>query len=86
MPMYDFECSNGHAFEEICAVNDVMDCPICGLAAAKVWNKTPKVMVEVIPSYPGCNRQRAGYTHTTQADQSATRVQSGYGGCVNPSV
>ena len=84
MPMYDFQCSKGHRFEDVCGVNELPPCPECGANTEKVWNKTPKVMVKVIPSYPGCNRQRAGYMHTNQADHPATKVQSGYGGCVNP--
>jgi putative FmdB family regulatory protein len=86
MPMYDFECSKGHQFEEICAVKADMVCPECGAPAEKVWTKSPKVLTEIIPSYPGCNRQRAGYVHTSQADHPATRVQSGYGGMCNPAA
>jgi putative FmdB family regulatory protein len=86
MPMYDFVCSKGHQFEEICSIDEAVLCPECSLAAERIWNKTPKVLVEIIPSYPGCNRQRAGYTHTNQADHPATKVQSGYGGMCNPPV
>ena len=84
--MYDFECPTGHQFEEICAVNIPMFCPECGKEATRVWKKVAKALVEIIPSYPGCNRQRAGYQHTSQADQPATKVQSGYGGCGNPPI
>ena len=86
MPMYDFACPNQHCFEEICPVDTRVACPECGELAEKVWTKSPKVLTEIIPSYPGCNRQRAGYVHTSQADHPATRVQSGYGGMCNPAA
>jgi putative FmdB family regulatory protein len=84
MPMYDFQCSNGHQFEDICGVNELPVCPECGANTEKVWNKSPPVLVAIIPDYPGSKRFKAGYTHTHFADQNATKVQSGYGGCVNP--
>jgi putative FmdB family regulatory protein len=86
MPMYDFQCSKGHEFEDISAVNEPVVCPKCGEKAERIWRKVAKTLVEIIPSYPGCNRQRAGYVHTAQADHPATKVQSGYGGMCNPPV
>jgi putative FmdB family regulatory protein len=84
MPMYDFECSKGHAFEEICAVNEEVKCPECGAEAKKVWRSGPPVLTHIIPSYPGCLAQKAGYVHS-HAPQPSTKVQSGYGGMCNPS-
>lgn len=86
MPMYDFQCVNGHSFEEICAADAVTPCPECGGVSERVWNKAPPVLTVIIPDYPGCKRQKAGYMHTTKADQNATRVQSGYGGMCNPPI
>lgn len=84
MPMYDFQCSNGHVFEDICGVNDLPECPKCGANSEKVWNKMAPVLTTIVPDYPGSKRFKAGYTHTSKADQPATRVQSGYGGMCNP--
>lgn len=86
MPMYDFQCPKGHQFEEISAVNEVVCCPECGETAEKVWRKSAPVLTAIVPDYPGSKRFKAGYQHTHHADQSATRVQSGYGGMCNPSV
>lgn len=86
MPMFDFRCSKGHEFEEICSSDEKMTCPKCGEAAEKVWNAAPPVLTHIIPDYPGSKRFKAGYQHTSHADQSATRVQSGYGGMCNPTV
>jgi putative FmdB family regulatory protein len=86
MPMYDFECVKGHQFEEICAVNTPMVCPECGEKSERVWRKVAKNLVAIIPDYPGSKRFKAGYQHTSQADQPATRIQSGYGGMCNPSI
>lgn len=86
MPMYDFQCANGHQFEDICGVNDLPACPECGGSTEKVWNHVAPVLTAIIPDYPGSKRLKAGYQHTNHADHSATKVQSGYGGMCNPTA
>ena len=84
MPLYDFECSHcGTLFEEIIpAVQTTLECPKCQKSADRKLGGT-KVLTNIIPAYPGCKRQKAGYVHT-HGDKKATKIQSGYGGCVSP--
>lgn len=97
MIMKDFECDAcGHIFEELTpATNELklaegqdwgwkdVTCPACGECSAKeIFNGSSALWCEqTIPTYPGCKKQKAGYTHTSHADQKATKLQSGYGGC-----
>ena len=44
MPMFDFRCCWGHVTEELTPADTVsIQCPKCGLAAAKVLLSPPKV-------------------------------------------
>lgn len=86
MPMYDFRCNTCNLeFDEIvlCNVNTI-DCPVCGtLTAERIFITAPKLLTNIIPSYPGCKKHKAGYVHT-HADRNATKISSGYGGCQGP--
>jgi len=83
MPMYDFVCPEcGREIEHLCGRNDPVKCT-CNCLMEKVWKKCPITLGEIIPSYPGSKKQAAGYVHS-HADRPATKVQSGYGGIVNP--
>jgi putative FmdB family regulatory protein len=84
MPMYDFECACGHEMEDLIDAGAFPACPKCGEDMFKVWRDPPKLFSKIIPDYPGSKRLKAGYTHTAHADHSATKIQSGYGGCVSP--
>jgi len=57
-------------------------CPACGSWDVKIifYGHSALVCAQIIPIYPGCKRHKAGYTHTSHADQKATRYQIGYGG------
>lgn len=80
MRMRDFQCKCGVMLEEL-VDNEVRTwtCPTCGSAMEQVWIAPPKIFSTVVPTYPGCKAQKAGYMHT-HGDRPATRTQSGYGG------
>lgn len=87
---YDYGCKNGHEFEHVCSMNDKpaeLPCPEegCGLMAKGLITGAPTLLTTIIPSYRGCKKQKAGYVHS-HGDKDATKVSSGYGGCVNPST
>lgn len=84
--MYDYECSFcGALFEEIVSSTDSAQvvCPFCGEYAQRTWVKGPSCLTEIIPTYPGCKKQKAGYVHT-HGDRSATKIMSGPGGVTAP--
>ncbi len=85
MPLYDFRCTEcSHEEEVLCkAGEDSQECSKCGAPAKKFWKQGPRTLTEIVPSYPGSLKQKAGYVHT-HGDRPATKVQSGPGGCVNP--
>jgi putative FmdB family regulatory protein len=84
MPLYDFLCSHcDTTFEEIVPVPQTAhECPKCQKNADRILSGT-KQLTTIIPSYPGCKKKKAGYIHT-HGDKKATKIQSGYGGCVSP--
>ena len=83
MPLYDFVCPEcGRETEELCQSDDVIACT-CKATMERVWKKSAPILTEIIPSYPGSKKQAAGYVHS-HGDRPATKVQSGYGGTVNP--
>jgi len=83
MPLYDFECNAcGKVVEEIASVETKkMDCNCGGTLERLV--AAPTVLTEIIPSYPGSLKQKAGYVHT-HGDRPATKIMSGPGGCTSP--
>lgn len=84
MPMHDFECPEcGQVVEEIVKTGETLRCSACGALMQKVFQVAPKSFSTIVPDYPGAKKKKAGYVHT-HADRNATKVQSGYGGCVNP--
>jgi putative FmdB family regulatory protein len=85
MPLYDFKCNEcSHEEEILCkSGRKTGTCSQCGGKTVKVWSKAPATLTEIVPSYPGSLKQKAGYVHT-HGDRPATKVQSGAGGCVNP--
>lgn len=86
MIMLDFCCKGCDTeFEELVkAGTKTCKCPNCKRSADRIYTKTAHVCTVIVPNYPGCKRQKAGYAHTIHADQDATKVQSGYGGCQRP--
>ena len=90
MPMHDFECPKcGNEVEEIVKVDEdgklveKLRCDACGEAMEIIFKKAPVMFSTIVPDYPGSKKIKAGYVHT-HGDKSATKVQSGAGGCVNP--
>lgn len=84
MLLRDFECLKcGAIREELVSSDDVVVCRKCENPMVRVFIHAPPILTTIIPSYKGCLRQRAGYTHT-HGDFDATRIQSGYGGCQSP--
>lgn len=84
MKLYDYECENGHVLEELVEGDERVFCPECGKEMHRTWKKAAATLTTIIPTYPGCKRMKAGYEHTSHADQPATRIQAGYGGCQGP--
>jgi len=96
MILKDFECRDcGYLFEEFTPADNEKKlaegqdwgyketkCPSCeSYAVRPVFNGSSALPCEnIIPIYPGCKKHKAGYTHTSHADQKATRYQVGYGG------
>lgn len=85
MRMKDFQCAACGLMLEELVDNDVnsWDCPACAGEMQHVWTAAPKLCTEVIPSYPGCKGQKAGYVHSHGA-RDASKIQSGYGGSQGP--
>lgn len=83
MPLYDFECDVcGKVTEELVSMGTKkMDCNCGGVLMRLVC--APKVLTEIIPSYPGSLKQKAGYVHT-HGDRPATKIMSGPAGCTSP--
>lgn len=92
MPVYDFECENGHLFEVRCSIAnrtdehrcDVEDCDALGrqvLLQAPMLND-PNVR---ILDYPGSKKFKAGYVHS-HGDRAVSKVSVGAGGALNPST
>jgi putative FmdB family regulatory protein len=77
MPLHDFECiACGSMFEEIVPAGmHRCPCPECGAEGEKVYTKSPPILTAIIPAYPGCKKQKAGYAHS-HADRPATKIQS----------
>ena len=86
MPLHDFKCTKcDYVQEEIVPAKTRQTvCEHCGEVSKKVFLKSAVPFKTIVPTYPGCKRQKAGYVHTIHADQKATKIQSGYGGCVKP--
>jgi hypothetical protein len=86
MVLMDFHCEGCETtFEELAeSGTEVYKCPNCEGLATRIYTKSAHLCTVIIPTYPGCARQKAGYVHTSKADQNATRLQSGYGGCQGP--
>lgn len=101
MILRDFACTQCvHRFEEFEASDAEMElveaedaqrcvvcCPKCGADAEYAFKgRSATILEKIIPVYPGCKKKKAGYTHTDHADQPATKIQSGYGGCQGPPI
>lgn len=86
MPLYDFKCPDCNWVTEdiVSSETETVPCEKCRHTAQKIYVGCAKQLTTIIPSYPGCLRQKAGYVHT-HGDRPATKIQSGYGGCTKPS-
>ena len=85
MILIDLECPKcGAIIEELVEDGISVECPECSTEMQRVWNgQAPKLPTTIVVSYPGCKRQKAGHVHT-HGDRPATKIQSGYGGCIGP--
>lgn len=86
MLMFDFRCDACaiESEELVSSATTIPACGQCGKPMHRIYNKSASLITAFIPMYPGNTKHMAGYTHTSKADQNATRIQSGYGGCVSP--
>lgn len=85
MILLDFKCPDcGKAREELVDRGEVVLCEKCGGEMVRGYTDCAKLLITVIPSYPGCYKKRAGYMHTGKADHDATKIQVGYGGGQRP--
>jgi len=77
---YDFEClACSHVFDEYVEGADGMPdvCPQCvSTFSFHKLPSAPALLKEIIPSYPGSNRLKAGYqhTHNRPAEKKGTQV------------
>ena len=84
MPLYDFECPQGHADYEVrcsIAAKDAVPhpCPECGAGGHVVILTAPAMPTTIVLDYPGSKKHKAGYAHT-HADRPGTKIQVGAGG------
>jgi hypothetical protein len=102
MILKDFECHLcGHIFEELAPSDAEMklherlgggwkatECPNCHeFDVRTIFNRSSAAVLDnIVPTYPGCKKKKAGYVHTGHADHDATKIQSGYGGCQGPPI
>ncbi len=84
MPLYDFECTTcGEVVEEVVSFDTKkIDCEVCE-GDMKRLACSGTTLTNIIPSYKGCLKQKAGYMHT-HADKPATKIMSGPAGCTSP--
>ena len=83
MKLNDFWCPVcNFTGELLLSKGEIPLCPECQ-NELKTLPARPHVLTEIIPSYPGCKKQKAGYVHT-HGDHEATKIQSGYGGGQGP--
>lgn len=71
MPMYDYQCEQGHKWAAVVPYDDRDDlahvlCPECddGDSAVKRFFPTPHQFKKIVPDYPGSKKRKAGYQHT----------------------
>lgn len=76
MPLYDYECVKcGHCEESIQPpVTPTIECSKCGEVSEKYYTSCAKTLTTIIPAYPGCKKNKAGYVHT-HGDKPRSRVQ-----------
>jgi len=88
MPRYDFVCPEEHVSDLLCKYADrpaTIPCETCGQPAKHAILGAPQVMSVIVPMYPGSKAVSAGYVET-HGNKMATKVQSGFGGVVQPSM
>ena len=77
---FDFECSAcQHTFDDYVEGVEGMpeSCPSCGSSFSfKKIPSAPTLLTEIIPSYPGSKRLKAGYqhTHNRPAEKKSSQV------------
>ena len=76
MPLYDYKCTFCDAVEEslMPSGTEAIKCAQCGSRATRVFLVCPKQLTTIVPSYPGCKKQKAGYVHS-HGDKPKTKVQ-----------
>lgn len=79
MLMWDFKCNTcGREFSDLVeSTATTAICPCCENTGQKIYNTSAKVLTTIIPTYPGCKAQKAGYVNTSHANNPATKVQVG---------
>jgi hypothetical protein len=74
LKLFDFECTEGHRFEDLVTEGEVPVCK-CGATTVKLPGaaRSPS---EIILSYPGSKKHKAGYVHTHNrpAEKKASQV------------
>jgi putative FmdB family regulatory protein len=83
MPMYNFTCDDcGKTVEDLVSYETKkIDCNCGGKMKRQPCFAT--TLTNIIPSYPGSLKQKAGYMHT-HGDKPATKIMSGPAGCTAP--
>jgi len=79
MLMWDFKCVIcKHEYEELVASSVITaDCPKCNGIGFKEYRTSAAILTTIIPTYPGCKTQKAGYVGTSHANNPATKLQVG---------
>jgi putative FmdB family regulatory protein len=82
--MYDFRCDAcGYVGEELTDDPQNIACPQCHESPMTLLMSAPRIFTTIVPTYPGSKYLKAGYQHHKD-NRPATRIQSGYGGCLSP--
>jgi putative FmdB family regulatory protein len=83
MPVYDYICPDCEAekLNEIAKPDEEISCDECG-AVMERQHPAPHMLTNIIPTYPGSQKHKAGYVHK-HVNRPATKTQVGYGGSVS---
>jgi len=87
MKVFDYQCPVCKARLKDVLVKDDDDAPSCDSCSEEMDTyvlmvklvSAPKLLTTIVPTYPGSNKLKAGYTHKF-ANRPATKTQVGVGG------
>lgn len=76
MPVYDYRCSECNHEEESIEPSgtETISCEECESTSNRFIGGFPTTLKKIIPAYPGCKKQKAGYVHT-HGDKPKSKVQ-----------